>query len=420
MKKLFRVMLVFLAVAFVLVACGSDSDSYNGENDENREINNIIINGDDTNDYPPTTESPEETLPPTPVIEMFTRESVIVGENGDWPLPGELTLPYGAGTGRFEGGMVPAVVLVHGSGAHDMNSTIGEGRPFYDIATFLSNNGIAVLRYDKRNYAHADALMAMAQTDLAAFGSITVWDETIEDALLAAELLRADPRIDPDRIYLLGHSLGAMLAPRIQNAAVERGFEFAGLILMAASPRELTEVILEQLDANLEAAVERLPLFEGDDLILAQEEIAAAEIEVEFLREVAAMIWETPPDIAREMFFFGASFYYFQDLASPTFAESIANITAPILTMQAERDFQVLHDIDGVMLNRIFVQYHHGYVTSVYYGDLNHRFSPSTATNQIEHALEIMLSPEPVSNGVLQHIVDWIRVKPFEDWNNQP
>ncbi|MBQ2481395.1 MAG: prolyl oligopeptidase family serine peptidase, partial [Treponema sp.] len=58
---------------------------------------------------------------------------------------------------------------------------------------------------------------------------ITVREETIEDAVTAAGLLRSDGRIDAERIFIVGHSMGAMLAPRIDA----EGGNFRGLIMMA-------------------------------------------------------------------------------------------------------------------------------------------------------------------------------------------
>ena len=145
--------------------------------------------------------------------EGFTDYPIIIGEGTDFPLAGLLSMPNNAA------GTVPAVVIVAGSGPHDMDaSTVGS--PYRDIAEFLAANGIAVIRYDKRTFTHGERMVQELG------GSMTVWEESVEDAILAAELLRADSRIDENRVYIIGHSLGGMLAPRIHVA----GGDFAGLI----------------------------------------------------------------------------------------------------------------------------------------------------------------------------------------------
>ena len=146
-------------------------------------------------------------------------ESVTVGAGTPWALDGRLTLPFEASTDN----PVPAVVLVHGSGPSDMNGTSYGERVLFDIADYLSANGVAVIRYDKRTFTHGEKMAREFG------GSLTVWEETVEDAILAAELLRADSRIG--KVYMLGHSLGGSLAPRIHAS----GGDFDGLILFAGS-----------------------------------------------------------------------------------------------------------------------------------------------------------------------------------------
>ena len=155
-------------------------------------------------------------------------ETITVGAGTQYPLNGLLTLPDDLSA------PVPAVVLVHGSGPSNMDERVMKLTPFKDIAEGLAQRGIASLRYDKRTFTYRKQL---AKT------SPTVREETIDDALLALELLRQDARIDRSRIFLLGHSLGAMLVPRIDA----EGGNARGLILLAATPYRLEDVVLRQL-----------------------------------------------------------------------------------------------------------------------------------------------------------------------------
>ena len=143
------------------------------------------------------------------------QEKITIGT--DFPLDGVLTLPDNITE------PVPAVVFVHGSGSSNMDEKVGKLTPFKDLAEGLAKQGIASVRYDKRTHAHGFKLLRDKSRP------VTVRVETIEDALLAAAMLRADARIDPDRVFLAGHSMGAMLAPRIECS----GGDFRGLILLA-------------------------------------------------------------------------------------------------------------------------------------------------------------------------------------------
>jgi dienelactone hydrolase len=135
-----------------------------------------------------------------------------------------------AGRGPF-----PAVVLVQGSGPLDRDETIGPNKPFRDLAVGLAADGVAVLRCDKRTKTYANQMAAMID-------QVSVKEETEDDALSAAALLRTRPGIDPKRVFLLGHSLGGSQAPRIGL----RDPELAGFILLAGSTLPLEDLILEQ------------------------------------------------------------------------------------------------------------------------------------------------------------------------------
>lgn len=158
----------------------------------------------------------------------YTERDVEFGDPA-WRVKGKLTLPRTRSA-------VPAVVLVHGSGPHDEDETIGPNKPFRDIAVGLSSRGIAVLRYEKRTHAHKLRLVVR--------GSITVREEVIDDALEAVRFLRRQKGIEATGVFVLGHSLGATLAPHI---AKEAG-PLAGVILLAGSARDFYDI----LDAQLE------------------------------------------------------------------------------------------------------------------------------------------------------------------------
>jgi dienelactone hydrolase len=157
--------------------------------------------------------------------DSFHARDVTVGDD-QWKLGGTLLVPVGRG--KF-----PAVVLVHGPGPNDRDETIFSNKPFADLAEGLASRGIAVLRYDKRTKIYGTEMSGTAYT---------VQQETVEDAVRAVALLRRQPEIDASRIFVLGHSLGGYLAPRI---AAQDG-KLAGLIFLAANARPVETMALEQ------------------------------------------------------------------------------------------------------------------------------------------------------------------------------
>lgn len=166
-------------------------------------------------------------IPPYDKPELYEEKNVFV-MNGDYKLPGILTLPKG--TGKY-----PVLILIHGSGPNDKDESVGPTKIFRDIASGLAAQGIAVLRYDKRTRVAGPKITSLMKT-------LTVKEETIEDAIAAIATVKSEIRIDTTHIYLLGHSLGGMLLPRI-NSQVSG---IKGLIYLAANSRPLEDLFYEQ------------------------------------------------------------------------------------------------------------------------------------------------------------------------------
>ncbi len=246
-----------------------------------------------------------------------TEEEVTVGE-APWQLPGTLTMPSAEGK-------LPAVVLVHGSGPSDRDETVGAVKPFRDLAYGLARQGIAVLRYDKRTRVHAQAIASDAET----YAAFTVEEETIQDAIAAARLLAADERIDARRIFVLGHSLGAMLAPRIVS---ESEGLFAGMVLACGTDRTLLDIMVRQNETAAAAVIRTNP----DAGALVEEQLRQMHQEV----EAFALMDE---ESARKATVFGQPGLYFYDMAqSPSASELMAELALPALVINGERDFQII------------------------------------------------------------------------------
>ena len=221
-------------------------------------------------------------------------------------LPATLTLPRVAHK-------VAAVVLVHGSGPNDRNETIGPNRVFEDIADGLASRGIAVLRYDKRT--------RVAPQEFAPTTPFTVREEVTDDARAAVALLRARPEIDPRRIVVIGHSLGATLAPRIAKDDAD----VAAIVLLAAAARPLADLIVEQSEylASLNGPLD-----------------AQAQAKIDALRALAVRIDAVKPgDTGAPLLDLPLS--YWGDLNAYDPAAVAATLTIPMLVLQGGRDYQV-------------------------------------------------------------------------------
>jgi len=246
--------------------------------------------------------------PPYATPSAYTETEITVGAGTSWPLPGTLTMPAGAGP-------FPLVVLVHGSGANDRDESVGSNKTFKDLALGLASQGVAVLRYEKRTRQYPGKLAAVP--------TATVKDEVIDDALAAVALARSTFRVDRTRIFVLGHSLGGKLVPRIGAA----DSALKGLIVMAGPVRSVQQAIVDQTSylASLDGRIDPPE----------QEQIDEAA------KVAATIAGLTPADAGKPQMYQGAAASYWLDLRGydpPAVARSLKQ---PMLVLQGERDYQV-------------------------------------------------------------------------------
>jgi dienelactone hydrolase len=296
--------------------------------------------------------------------ESFEEKPVTVGPRA---LAGALTLPKGRS--RF-----PAAVFIHGSGPGDMDASVGPNRPFRDLAWGLASEGIASLRYDKRTRAHPE---------LFASGDYSLEDEVIEDARAAIGELRNASGVDPDRVYLIGHSLGARLAPSI--AAREK---LRGVVLLAAPASPLEDALRRQV----------LYLARADGEISAGEQHALDRLDASIanLRDLQRGRPVTGP------LPLGLPARYWKDLSAQDPIEAAGAIALPVLVLQGERDYQVTMQHDYARWQQHFARSDRFTLRS--YPDLNHLFqSGSAASTPAEYS-----QPGNMSGAVLRDIAGWI------------
>jgi len=298
---------------------------------------------------------------------LFTETNVTIGEGTEWELPGTLSIPTGDGP-------YPVVILVHGSGPNDRDETIGPNKPFKDLAWGLASKGIAVLRYEKRTKQYSSTIV----NQLATF---TVYQETINDALETINLFSTYDNIDGNSVYILGHSLGGMLAPRI----AEQTTALAGIILMAAPTRHLEELLMNQTIY--------LSGLDGEITAEEQVQIDAVQDQVEQIQTLS---------ISEDEIILGAGRAYWEDLSTYYPAQTAESLNIPMLILQGKRDYQVTYEGDFIQWNASFTD--NDNVSLITYESLNHLFiaGEGDPTNT-EYTV-----PANVDEQVINDIANWI------------
>jgi hypothetical protein len=240
--------------------------------------------------------------------EMFDDQDLRVGPD-PLAVPATLSLPH-------QPGPRPAIVLLAGSGPQDRDETIGRNKPLKDLAWGLASRGVAVVRFDKVTYAHPNEVKAAHD--------FTVADEYLPQASAAVNLLRQHPAVDAERVFVLGHSLGGTVAPRLatQEPSV------AGLVVLAGGAQPLHWAAVRQVRyiASLDPGT-----------------AAASEPIIEAMTKQAKLIdspglSKSTPDSDLP---FGAPASYWLDLRDYDPVAVAATLEKPMLILQGGRDYQV-------------------------------------------------------------------------------
>lgn len=308
-------------------------------------------------------------VPPSYANANLRESPIVVGD--DWPLPGVVTCPAGAG-------QHPAVVIVGGSGGVDRDGSVGPNKPFRDIALGLASRGICVVRYDKRKAAHRERVIADVE-------KLTLVDDTIADAVMAIEVARKDPLIAQQAIFVLGHSLGGYAIPRIAaDSATPCGF-----IVMAGSVHPLEQVFVPQM--------QRFASVDGK--VSAEEAAAIAEADA-----AEGRVRQLRPGVRMDRMLLPGHLpvSYWLDLKANPTNEYARRMTRPVLVLQGARDLNVgIEELNGWRQHLS----HNPSASFKSYPTLNHMFMLSDGKTGTKENLE----PGNVSQEVIEDLAAWTR-----------
>ena len=294
------------------------------------------------------------------------RERAVTVAGPAVPLPGILTMAAAEGP-------VPAVLLLAGSGPQDRDETIGSNKPLRDLARGLADRGIASLRFDKRTWVRRDPAIAS-----------TLADEYLVDARAGLEVLRSTAGVDPERLVVAGHSLGATVAPMLGG---ERGVR--GLVLLAPMVRRIDEALVDQIAFQLRTAG------------MSNEEIVTRT------REVAEYFDELAAGTGEPIAFMGAPPVYWRELLGLDVPRLVRDTRVPVLVLQGAKDIQVRAQGDFERLQKALGDTG-GRVSFQLFPDLNHLFMKvEGASTGAEYGIPGRVAPE-----VLDAIAAWIKALP--------
>lgn len=330
------------------------------------------------NDFRSEISYPDGTfLMPAYDRENYTEKQVVIGE-GEYLLPGVLTVPEGDGP-------FPAVVLVHGSGANDMDSTFYYAKPFRDLAVGLANEGIAVLRYDKRTKTHG------IRTSLESHFSIQ--EETVIDANKAVELLKSQSEVDVENIFVLGHSQGAFALPLIVENDTEH--DIKGIIGAAGLAGKFQDLLLWQVEQQLERAKQ---------MNAPVEQLSTIEEQLQFLQGQFRILNDSQyslDNVPKEFQMQPASWWF--DIRDYVPTTLIKEQAVPYLILHGEKDIQVpmseFEKLKSELQNRENTQFKT--YPNMFHTLVNYAGNPDGMTEY--------LTPGNVSEEFIMDIAAWVK-----------
>ncbi|AKK72283.1 hypothetical protein OK18_06245 [Chryseobacterium gallinarum] len=239
------------------------------------------------------------------------------------------------------------VIFVHGSGASDRDETVGENKPFKDIAEYLFANGIASYRYDKRTYSNPETFNEQS----------TAEQETVNDAVNAALYFKSNKDYQGYQIILLGHSQGAYMMPKIAARA-----QASKYIFMAGNARPLQDLLVEQFEY-----IHRI-----DPTKVSAEAVQDIKKQVAFLNSSQFNLNSQASDLPM-----GQSAAYWKYLKEYHQLDEVKKIKAPMFFAQGGKDYQVTEKDFNLWKNELKNDKN---AVFRFYPDLSHLFIPVSGT----------------------------------------
>ena len=295
-----------------------------------------------------------------PADAPYTAEEVSVKTPAGFTLAGTLTLPKGASRAK----PVSAIVTITGSGPQDRDENIGlEGfRPFRQLADALGRHGIAVLRMDDRGTgASGGTFKGSTSADFA------------EDVRAGLAYLRTRPEIRADRLAVMGHSEGALIAPMV----AEKEPTLRAIVLLAGIAQPGRTALYFQMKNLIEHNSKLTPEARDSQI---------AEIDKRIDAMMAADPW--------------MKFFLTYDPAA-----TMRRVKIPVLILTGSRDQQAVPE-QVALMEAAFKESGNKDVTARVLPDVNHLFVQDT--DGFPGNYSKLPPPVMMRTDVVEIIVDWL------------
>jgi len=339
-----------------------------------------------------TVKRPQEPVQPYPYL---AEEVVFENAAANARLAGTLTLPK-------SGGPFTVAVLISGSGPQNRDEELLGHKPFLVLSDYLTRNGIAVLRYDDRGTASSTGNFSLATTE-----------DLATDAEAAIAYLKTRKEINPEKIGLIGHSEGGMIAPLVAS----RSKDVAFIVMMAGTGMRGSSLLPLQSELISKAAgIPEADLAKGKEINARLFDMVAKSKDPEKLQlQVTTYLNSVVKDLPANEKPQGMSDEdlvktQVNQLCSPWMLfflnynpiPALKKVKCPVLAINGEKDLQVPPKENLGPIKKALKK--NKSVTIIEFPGMNHLFQECTTGSPNEYAqIEETLSPK-----MLKVVGDWV------------
>lgn len=312
-------------------------------------------------------------------------------------LAGTLTYPK-------NGKSFPAVVLISGSGPQNRNEELLGHKPFLVLADHLTRNGYAVLRFDDRGVGESEGDFKAATSE-----------DFAKDVLAAVEFLKTREEINQNKIGLMGHSEGGVIAPMaaVQNEKIAFIVLLAGTGLVGEEILYLQSRLIEEASGTPEEEIMKSLNFSSKiyQIIKTSDELSDSEKQIKdlFWKEYAEMTDEEKERIGDPESFLQMQIRlvltpWFKYFLTYDPAPALEKVKCPVLAIIGEKDLQVPPKQNLPAIESALKKGGNKNYTIKELPGLNHLFQTAETGSPLEYGK----IEETISPVALQTITDWL------------
>lgn len=332
---------------------------------------------------------PQEPIKP---YSYYSEDITFENKKAGIRLAGTLTLPQ-------KNGIFPVVILISGSGPQNRDEELLGHKPFLVLSDFLTKNGIAVLRFDDRGTGKSTG----------EFNGATTFDFA-KDVEYAIEYLQKRKEINKDKIGLIGHSEGGIIAPIIASENEDIDF----IVLMAGSALRGDKLLLlqkykieTQMGINRQVVANNQQIFAGAYEIILNQSIENELVSDTLSNYFTSKYGQALPEKQKTALINQLSSPWMLNFIRLDPVVYLSKVNCPVLAINGSKDIQVPSKENLEIIEDNFRKTKNTSVKVKELKDLNHLFQ-ECETGSISEYGKIEQTIAPIA---LKEILNWIHLQ---------